>query len=331
MASPGSKRAVAIAIVGNATVMLAKFVAFLFTGSGAMLSETIHTLADLLNQVLLMVGIVSSNRQADDSYEYGYQAARYVWALISAVGIFFLGCGVTIYHGIQTLLHPHALTDLGWALGVLLFSLILEGAVLLIALRTARHQAGERPLLKFLRNEADPAVVAIVLEDAAACLGIVVAMIAILLARLTGETYWDAIGSITIGLLLGAVAIWLIQRNAQLLVGSSIPAHIRQQVLHIIQQDPAVEEVVDLKTRILDTETYRIKADIRFQGDVLAGKLRPQLRSAYDNIETYEEFEKFALEFGDDVVELLAKEIDLIEQRIRHQVPQAKHMDLEVE
>ena len=148
---------------------------------------------------------------------------------------------------------------------------------------------------------------------------------------MTGETYWDAIGSITIGLLLGAVAIWLIQRNAQLLVGSSIPLHIRQQVLHIIRQDPAVEEVVDLKTRILDTETYRIKADIRFQGDVLAGKLRPQLRSAYDNIETYEEFEKFALEFGDDVVELLAKEIDLIEQRIRHQVPEAKHMDLEAE
>jgi zinc transporter 9 len=331
MANPGSTGAVAAAIAGNATVMLAKFVAFLFTGSGAMLSEAIHTLADLLNQILLMVGIVRSSRQPDDSYEYGYQAARYVWALISAVGIFFLGCGVTIYHGIQTLLHPHALSDLGWALGVLLFSLVLEGVVLLIAIRTARRQAGGRPLLKFLREEADPAVVAVVLEDAAACLGILVAMFAILLTRMTGETYWDALGSITIGLLLGAVAIWLIRRNAQLLVGSSIPSPIREQVLRIIKQDPAVEEVVDLKTRILDTETYRIKADIRFEGDVLAKKLRPQLRSAYDNIHTYEEFEKFALEFGDDVVELLAEEIDTIERRIRRQVPQAKHMDLEAE
>ena len=331
MANPGSKTAVTAAIVGNTAVMLAKFIAFLFTGSGAMLSETIHTLADLLNQILLMVGIVRSNRQADDSFEYGYQAVRYVWALISAVGIFFLGCGVTIYHGIQTLIHPHAVSDLGWALGVLLFSLVLESAVLLIALRTAKHQAGQRPLFKFLRDEADPAVVAVVLEDAAACVGVLVAMVAIGLTRLTGETYWDAMGSITIGLLLGAVAIWLIRRNAQLLVGSSIPSAIREQVLRIIEQDPAVEEVVDLKTRILDTETYRIKADIRFEGDVLASKLRPQLRSAYDNIQTYEDFEKFAFEFGDDVVELLAKEIDAIEKRIRRQVPQAKHMDLEAE
>jgi solute carrier family 30 (zinc transporter), member 9 len=331
MANPGSKGAVAAAIAGNASVMLAKFVAFLFTGSGTMLSEAIHTLADLLNQILLMVGIVHSSRKADDYFQYGYQAARYVWALISAVGIFFLGCGVTIYHGIQTLLHPHALTDLGWALGVLLFSLVLEGAVLLIALRTAKHQAGQRPLLIFLRDQADPAVVAVVLEDSAACLGIVLAMIAIILARLTGETYWDAVGSITIGLLLGAVAIWLIRRNAELLMGSSIPESVRQQVLQIIERDPAVEEVVDIKTRILDTETYRIKADIRFEGDVLTEKLRPQLRSAYDQINNYEDFEKFAREFGDDVVELLAEKIDTIEQRIRSQIPQAKHMDLEAE
>ncbi len=331
MANPGSKGAVTAAIAGNSIVMLAKFVAFLFTGSGAMLSEAIHTLADLLNQILLMVGIVRSSRQPDDTHEYGYHSARYVWALISAVGIFFLGCGVTIYHGIQTLVHPHALSDLGWALGVLLFSLVLEGAVLGIAIRTARHQAKGRPLLKFLRDEADPAVVAVVLEDAAACIGILLAMIAILLARWTGETYWDAVGSITIGLLLGAVAIWLIRRNAQLLVGSSIPATIRAQVLRIIEQDPAVEEVVDLKTRILDTETYRIKAGIRFEGDVLAAKLRPQLREAYENIRTYEDFEKFALEFGDDVVELLADEIDTIERRIRRQVPQARHLDLEAE
>lgn len=153
----------------------------------------------------------------------------------------------------------------------------------------------------------------------------------ILLTRLTGETYWDALGSIAIGLLLGAVAIWLIRRNGQLLVGSSIPLPIREQVLRIIEQDPAVEEVVDLKTRILDTETYRIKADIRFEGDVLARKLRPQLRSAYDQIESFEDFESFACEFGDDIVELLAKEIDSIEQRIRSQVPQAKHLDLEAD
>ena len=331
MANPSSKTAVAAAIAGNGCVMVAKFVAFLFTGSGAMLSEAIHTLADLINQILLMIGIVRSSRDPDHIYEYGYQSERYVWALISAVGIFFLGCGVTVYHAIESLLHPSELKDLGWALGVLTFSLILEGIVLWVAVKAAKEQAGDKPLLHFLRYEADPAVVTVVLEDAAACLGVIIAFAAIILARLTGSPYWDAIGSLTIGLLLGAIAIWLIARNTSLLVGASIPAKIRNQVKKIIEADPAVDEIVDLKTRILDTDTYRIKADIHFDGGALADKLRPQLREAYDRIQTFEEFEKFAHQFGDDVVELLAEEIDIIERRIRDQVPQAKHLDLEAE
>ncbi len=331
MASPSSKTAVAAAIVGNALVMVAKFVAFMFTGSGAMLSEAIHTLADLLNQILLMVGIVRSTRDADDTFEYGYQSERYVWALISAVGIFFLGCGVTVYHGIQTLMHPHELKELGWAIGVLIFSFVLEGVVFLIALRAAKQQAGDRPLHHFLRYEADPAVVAVVLEDFVACIGILVAMAAILLAKVTGNLYWDAIGSLTIGGLLGAIAIWLIARNSQLLVGASIPEPIRLQVRRIIEADPAVEEVVDLKTRILDTDTYRIKADVKFDGGALADKLRPQMREAYEQITNLQEFEKFTHEFAEDIVDLLAEEIDIIERRIRESVPQAKHLDLEAE
>jgi len=230
MASPSSKTAVAAAIGGNACVMVAKFVAFLFTGSGAMLSEAIHTLADLINQILLMVGIVRSTRDPDHIYEYGYQSERYVWALISAVGIFFLGCGVTVYHGIQSLLHPHELKDLGWALGVLTFSFVLEAIVLWIAVRAAKQQAEGKPLMHYLRHEADPAVVAVVLEDAAACLGVLVAFAAIVLSRVTGEPYWDAIGSLIIGVLLGVIAIWLIARNTSLLVGASIPTSIRAQV-----------------------------------------------------------------------------------------------------
>lgn len=331
MASPSSKTAVAAAIGGNACVMIAKFVAFLFTGSGAMLSEAIHTLADLLNQVLLMIGIVRSTRKADEAFDYGYQAERYVWALISAVGIFFLGCGVTLYHGIESLFHPSELKELSWALGVLVFSLVLEGIVFYVALRAAKQQAHGKPLMRYLRYEADPAVVAVVLEDFVACLGVVIALLAILLSKLTGEPYWDAIGSIVIAGLLGAIAIWLIARNSTLLVGASIPEPIRIQVRKIIEADPAVEEVVDLKTRILDTDTYRIKADVRFDGAALADKLRPELRQAFQEIQSPEQFEKFAHEFADDIVELLAEEIDTIERRIREQIPEAKHLDLEAE
>jgi zinc transporter 9 len=185
--------------------------------------------------------------------------------------------------------------------------------------------------MHYLRYEADPAVTAVVLEDAAACLGVLIAFAAIVLTRWTGNPYWDAIGSLVIGLLLGAIAIWLIARNSSLLVGASIPTKTRNRVLQILEADPAVDAVVDLKTRILDTNTYRIKADIHFNGGALADKLRPQLREAYDAIQTFEQFEQFAHQFGDDVVELLAQKIDLIERRIREEVPEAKHLDLEAE
>jgi zinc transporter 9 len=333
MTSKSSKGAVIAAIVGNTLVMIAKFVAFFFTMSGAMLSEAIHTLADVLNQVLLLVGIVRSDRMPDERYAYGYNAERYVWALISAVGIFFLGCGVTIYHGISSLVQPHELhiDNLGWPVGVLVFSFLIEGYVLLVAIRAVQRQSGETPLLEFLRNEADPAVVAVVLEDSAACLGVLIALVTIVLARFTGHSYWDAVGSIMIGVLLGAIACWLIWRNSQLLVGASVPQHIRAQVAAIIRQNPAVEEIIDLKTRVLDTDTYRIKADIRFDGEVLAEKLSHKLRPAYEKIKSYEEFREFAREFADEVVELLADEIDAIENRIKLQVPKARHLDIEAD
>jgi zinc transporter 9 len=331
MAASGSRFSVVSAIVGNAFVMVAKFGAFLFTGSGAMLSEGIHTFADLLNQILLLIGIVRSGRKPDDVFEYGYQAERYVWALISAVGIFFLGCGVTLYHGIQSLLHPHEVTELSWAMGVLLFSLVLEGIVLVIAVREARRQAAGRPLLKYLRFEADPALAAVVLEDAAACFGVILAIVSVLLTTLTGQSYWDAFGSISIGLLLGAIAIWLIARNAKLLVGAGIPDPIRRQVIDIIRENPAVEEVVDLKTRVLDTKTYRIKADIRFDGEILAEQLQSRLRAQYEQIKGYEDFEKFAREYADDVIEILADQIDMIERRIRQEIPEAEHLDIEAD
>lgn len=331
MAAGGSKTAVAAAIGGNFFVMVAKFAAFAITGSGAMLSEGIHTFADVLNQTLLMVGIVRSDREPDQTADYGYLAERYVWALISAVGIFFLGCGVTIYHGIHSLMHPHQLEHIWWAVGVLIFSFILEGWVLRVAVKTVLNESKGKPFFKYLRKEADPATAAVVLEDFAACIGILIALAAIVLSLVTGNPVWDAIGSIVIGILLGLIAIWLINRNSTLLIGVSVPAPIRDQVLDIIKQNPAVEEVVDLKTRVIDTKTFRIKADVKFDGEALAHKLEPQLKTSFEKINDFQDFRKFAESYADDIVELLAAEIDAIENRIQANIPEAKHLDLEAE
>ena len=296
-----------------------------------MMSEAIHTAADLLNQILLYIGIVRSTKSADPDFDYGYAAERYVWALISAVGIFFLGCGVSVFHGVSALFEHHEVKSSATAIGVLIFALFVEGYVLWVAVKAVLDQAEGKPFFTYMRTEADPATVAVVLEDAAACLGVIIAMIAIIMAQVTGHAYWDAIGSITIGVLLGLIAVWLIYRNTQLLVGSSIPPKIRDQVRRIIDANPAVEEIVDMKTRILDTETYRIKADIRFDGEALAEKLKPQVDAAFGSIKTPEDLHKFAKEYADDVVELLADEIDAIEKKIQQEVPKARHMDLEAD
>ncbi len=332
MAHGGSKVAVISAIGGNTLVMLAKFAGSFITGSAAMLSEGIHSFADVLNQVLLLIGVVKSEKIADEFYNYGYGAERYVWSLISAVGIFFLGCGVTVYHGVSQLLHPgHHLTSLWWALGVLVFSIIVEGIVLYMAVAAVQKAAAGRPFFDYLFNDADPAAVAVVLEDAAACLGVLIAMLTIGLSAVTGWAAWDAIGSILVGLLLGVVAVWLIVRNRMLLVGPGVPRHVREQVQRIIEQNPAVEEIVDMRTRIIDSNTYRIKADIRFDGESLARKLEERLRQEYDSIDNFDDFKRFATAYADDVVELLADEVDAIEKRIRQAVPEARHLDIEAE
>jgi len=332
MAESESKRPVIWALSCNAFLAGAKFFAFLLTGSGALLSEAIHSFADSLNQLLLLIGVVRSSRQADAKFSYGYGAERYVWALMSAVGIFFLGCGVTVYHGVASLLSGHRPeSNLGWAIGVLLLSLVLEGAVLTIAVGSVRKSAAGRPFLTYLRTEADVSVAAVVLEDAAACFGVLIALAAVVMAHVTGHAYWDALGSILVGLLLGAVAIWLIVRNHRLLVGPSIPARIRQQVMEILENNPSVEAVTELRSRVLDTETYRIAAELRFNGAALAGKLAPSLEARYREIANLDDFHNFAVRYADEIVELLGDEIDAIEKRIRAQIPQARYLDLEAE
>ncbi|MCP4895625.1 MAG: cation diffusion facilitator family transporter [bacterium] len=326
-----SFKAVSSAIVGNTFLTIAKLAVFLTTGSAAMLSEFFHSLADTLNQVLLLVGLKRSERRADADFPFGYGAERHVWALMSAVGIFFLGCGVTLYHGIHRLLHPGMLGNLTWAIGVLALSLIVEGWVLIIAVRNVRIEANGEPFMPYLRHEADPTAAAVVLEDAAACLGVIIALGGIALSYITGSARWDAVASILIGLLLGAVALWLIMRNRHVLVGPAIPPQTRQRIREILATHPAVERIAFLRTRIVDSETYRVAAEIDFAGDVLASKLEDSLRSEYEAISSWEDFRAFAARYADQVVDVLGDEIDVIEDKIRKEFPKARYLDIEAD
>lgn len=329
MAVDSSRTAVVAALVGNTIVAIAKFVAFFVTGSGAMLSEGIHTVADVMNQVLLLIGIERSKQAPDKEFEYGYGQERFVWALISAVGIFFLGCGVTMYHGVSSLINPHPVTDIGWAVWVLIGALIIEGYVLYVAANGLMKQRGELPFWTYVRERADPSAVAVLLEDAAACFGCIIALVAILLVDITGETYWDAIGSLAVGTLLGFVALWLIARNRTLLIGATVPADARARIRQVLKRHQSVEEVVEFKSKMLDTETYDVLLTIEFEGRRIAERLRDKLEAAYPNIQDLDGFVRHAGEFADDVIQELGDEIDALEKEIKEAVPQVKIIDIE--
>ncbi|WP_298867519.1 cation diffusion facilitator family transporter [uncultured Gimesia sp.] len=333
MAQNNSRFAVVAALIGNGVITVVKGFTFLITGSGAMLSETIHSVADFLNQLLLLIGLVRADQAPDHRFEYGYAGERYVWALISAVGIFFLGCGVTIYHGVQSLFHPPALEmgEMKWAIAALLFALVIDGIVFILALKGEWKNASSygHPFHHYLRYEADPASVAVILEDGAACLGVVIALVSILLTQMTGHHYWDSIGSIAIGVLLGGIAIWLIIRNQELLVGPSIPPKAKKQIIRILQNNPLVDDVIDLRSRVLSIDNYRIKVDLSFNPKELSELLKKKALAAYPQIENEQDFEKFCLKYTEDLLDTLAEEIDKIEHEIQRHVPKAQHLDLE--
>ena len=331
----GSKTAVYAAIIGNSVVMVAKFAAFGLTGSSAMLSEGIHSFADVSNQCLLALGIARSERGPDARHPYGYARARYVWSLISAVGIFFLGCGVTLTHGVQAVFDPHPVESPEWSLGVLAFALLIEGGTLAIAVRAVRAQAAEASMgfWSYVRGGSDPTGVAVLLEDGAAVLGVLVAATCIGLAMITGNPVFDGIGSICIGLLLGAIAIFLIDRNRVALLGEAVSPERVARIEALLKAEPGVESVTDIKATVMGAGKVRFKAEIEFDGAILAKRwlAKRDLSKVHEALDSPDKVHDYLVGYTDYVVDALADEIDLIEDRIRAADPAIQHVDLEAD
>ena len=331
----GSTTAVYTAIGANSIVAVAKFTAFAMTGSGAMLSEGIHSVADVSNQCLLALGLARSKRPATEEHPYGFGREQFVWALISAVGIFFLGCGVTLYHGVHSLMEGAEMHSTGIALGVLAFSFVIEGACLMIAIHALRKEAKRKnmTLLPYIRGGGDPMGAAVLLEDGAAVLGVVIAAACIGLGEYTGYHGWDGIGSILIGLLLGWVAIWLINQNRTSLVGRAVPAEQRSRVIEVLSNDPVVENITDVKATMVDGTGFRFKAEIDFDGRLIARQwiAERDLPSLVKKAETEKGLYTLLEEFGEDVLSSLGNEINRLENEIREKEPAAKHVDIETD
>jgi cation diffusion facilitator family transporter len=264
---------VLVALAANTAIALAKGTAAALTGSPALFAETLHTVADAGNEVLLYVAIRRSRHPPDASHPFGYGPERYYWALLAAIGMFVVGGAVSIWEGIDALVHPPALEAFWAGVAVLVIAVVLDSTSRVVAVRQLRVQATRRGLSvrQFLRESPDPTVVTVFFEDTIDVLGALLALVAIVLHRLTGSGIPDALGSIVIGILLCYLASRLTRRNRQLLTNQSVPDRYVQRLRARLEAEATIQSVTQLDAVYLGPAEVLVAADIEMS-DGLSGR-----------------------------------------------------------
>ncbi|MDG6110501.1 cation diffusion facilitator family transporter [Dactylosporangium aurantiacum] len=246
---PSSNRTILVACAANLAIAIAKGVAALFTGSAALWAETLHSVADTGNELLMWLGLRQSRRRPDPAHPFGHGQERFFWAFLAALGIFLIGGLLSIGEGIRSLLNPEPLDDPWVGIAVLVLSAGFEG----YSWHTARRQLQgdarrrRRSLPEQIARTSDPSATTVYLEDSAALVGIGLALAGVALHMLTGWPGWDAAASIAIGLLLTAVAVLLARRSKGLLVNESAPPDVLDRLQTIIGAPPWMRRMTELR------------------------------------------------------------------------------------
>jgi cation diffusion facilitator family transporter len=262
MSAEGGTRAIIAALGANLGIAVAKFVGFLITGSSSMLAESAHSVADSGNQGLLLFGGRRARRAATEEHPFGYGRDRYFYAFVVALVLFTLGSLFSLYEGYHKLRDHEAELDRPQvAIVILLVALVLEGFSLRTAIVESNHVRGESNWVQFIRRAKAPELPVVLLEDTGALIGLVFALAGVGLSWATGDTVWDGIGTIMIGLLLGAIAIILIVETKSLLIGEgAAPQTVDKIVAALV--GPGVDRVIHLRTQYLGPEELLVAAKI---------------------------------------------------------------------
>lgn len=244
----GSRFTVIAAIGANGAIAVVKFIAAFFTGSSSMLSEGVHSLVDTANEALLLLGISRSNRPPDKRHPFGYGIELYFWSFVVAMLIFALGSGVSIYEGVLAFGAGHKVGSPIVAFVVLAAAFVFEGMSWTVAYREFNTTRGERGFFQHFRAHKDPAVFIVLMEDSAACIGVLIAATSLALSLWTGDTRYDAAGSIAIGIVLGVTAYVLAYETKDLLIGEAANPELSTEIRRMLQDHPDVETVNELRT-----------------------------------------------------------------------------------
>ncbi len=312
--SHGSTKAVLTAVVANATVTIAKFIGFSFSGSSALLAEAVHSLADTANQALLYLGLRRSEKVADKQHHFGYGQERYFWNLVSAVTIFFVGCVYTIMHAIDSIKHDHQPELSIVAFSIIGFAFLVEGYSFLVALSEFNRQRKEKgySFFAYFRESSDPTTVAVLIEDSVAILGLLLAATGMGISAYTGSSIFDGIAALAIGVLMGLLAFFLASLNKKFLINVADPKMDRL-VTEIWERDDRVQRLQRVNSIVISPDESVLMAELELREEELFADMSPS------------EVEQ-AVHF--------MKRIDLIrrslEDGVTEKAPQAKHIFIEL-
>ncbi len=297
MSTEDGTKAVIAALFANLGIAIAKFVAWTATGSSSMLSECIHSLADSGNQVLLLIGGHRAKESPDAEHQFGHGRRRFVYGFVVSIVLFVVGGLFAVYEGVHKIQYPEELHNAQWAIGVLIFAMILEGFSFRTALRGANKARGRRSLPRFIRDARAPELPVVLLEDAGALIGLVLALIGVMMSLVTGNSVWDGLGSMSIGTLLIVIAVFLSLEMTSMLVGESAVPEEQESIRVALESTPNVKRVIHLRTLHLGPDDLLVAA-------------------------------KIAVDHDDTALEI-ARAIDGAERRVRAVVPSATYIYLE--
>ncbi len=276
-------KAVVAALLANAAIAVAKFVGFLVTGSSAMLAESVHSVADSGNQGLLLLGGKRAKKAADEEHPFGYGRERYFWAFVVALVLFSLGGLFSLYEGFHKLEEAGKGEELnapGVAIGILLFAIVAEAFSFRTAIVESKKVKGDQSWWHFVRTAKSPELPVVLLEDLGALVGLLLALIGIVLAAVTGDLLWDALGTMAIGVLLLVIAVFLVIEMRGLLIGEGGTPQDVAKVREALMDGSAVTSVIHLKTMHIGPDELLVAAKIGVSPSLTVAELATAIDEA---------------------------------------------------
>ncbi|WP_432249288.1 cation diffusion facilitator family transporter [Streptomyces sanyensis] len=284
MSASGGTKAIVAALLANLSIAVAKFVAFLFSGSSSMLAESVHSVADSGNQGLLLLGGRKARREATPQHPFGYGRERYIYAFLVSIVLFSVGGMFAVYEGYEKIHDPHEIEAWYWPVGVLAFAIIAEAFSFRTAIKESNALRGRLSWSQFVRRAKAPELPVVLLEDLGALVGLVLALGGVGLALLTGNGVWDGIGTLCIGVLLIVIAIVLAAETKSLLLGEAAGVEDIEKIKAATVDGDTVTRIIHMRTLHLGPEELLVAAKIAVEGNDTADEVASAINAAEERI-----------------------------------------------